>query len=212
MAFSSLNVCSLLTNFNICISSNYFCHCDVVVCENNPLLAFPQEVSAEQLVALSSRGEWSCWECWKWISAPLQPGASILGFHMRIHSCHKCLVADLDGELPQSVRPPCRQRAEMVLVLLSRSDKTLWFSELLKSNVGLLVVYRESLCSNIWLRYHILMCPMWGQLQINILHFSCYMTTDIRRYTSGANFLEHIATKWGKKIDHVCFVSRKSNC
>jgi len=115
MVFSLLNMfVFLLTNFHICIIHQIICvPATLWTVKNNPVLEFARKWLWSWAL-LSS--EWTFWECWKCIpplcssSALPQPGPSILGFLIRINSCYKCLVANLHGDWPRWIRPPCRQR------------------------------------------------------------------------------------------------------
>lgn len=81
-------------------------------------IGIPHEESVEQLWALFSRGEFSFWDCWKCIpppsllllSPPVARGQLFLVFLLRINSSSKYLAANLHGESPHCIRPPCWQR------------------------------------------------------------------------------------------------------
>lgn len=84
-------VCVWLTRFpHVGHSSNYFLALwrrglgKTILCWNSP---------GSDCGASLSRVHWTFRECWNLIPPLLQPGASILGFVLRINSCHECLVA-----------------------------------------------------------------------------------------------------------------------
>lgn len=110
---------TLLSLLNMFVDKfQHLCHSSIYFCARWCLwkwscVGIPQEVTVEQRWALFSRSKWTFMEMYptpRSSSPSCSPGRLFLVFPIRINSCYKYLAANLRGELPHCIRPPCWQR------------------------------------------------------------------------------------------------------